>query len=384
MESSIAPSGLISRGDEVEALVGHLLQQDIVAVDAEMDSFYSYRTKLCLIQISSPSEDFLIDPLAEVDLSPLRTVFQAPSITKVLHAADNDVPYLVERLGGGRVEPIFDTHVAARVLALPKAGLGGLLQEFLGLEVDKTYQRADWRLRPLPPAQLEYARGDTRYLIQVYEILRQRLLDQGLWAEAAEGFARVNQSPPAPREFQEHAYLNLPEARRLSRFHKARLRDLFAWRDSLACKLDSAVFRVLPEGLLIPLCLFEGSAAELRGQFRHPTIQKHAPEIVQVLERAMERPFQSPAPHQLPDSVLKGRQLQRYESLRKWRNELAQELGCESDRVFSNRLLKGIVLADPRKRDDLSEIAGLETWRLEKFGDRLWTHWSAFSKGGSR
>jgi len=371
MESSTCPKGLISRGEEVRALVAHLKDCEAIAVDAEMDSFFSYQTKLCLIQISSPDEDFLIDPLADVDLSPLREVFEDPAITKVLHAADNDVPFLVERVGG-KVVSIFDTHTAARLLGLPKSSLGGLLQEFLGLEVDKTFQRADWRVRPLPEAQLEYARGDTRYLVKVHDILKEMLQSSGLEVEAEAGFLRTNQNPPAPREFNALGYLNVPEARRLSRHHKARLRDLYRWRDDLARKLDAAVFRVLPEGLLIPLCLFDGTPRELQAQFRHGTIQKHAAEIVHVLAEAVHQPFQNPSPSQLPDTMLRGQQLRRFESLRKWRNQLAQELGYESERVFSNRLLKGIVVAQPKKKEDLSAIPGLEEWRLEKFGEQLW------------
>ena len=370
MESSISPAGLLTRGEEIEALAERLDRSDVIAVDAEMDSFYSYQTKLCLIQISTVDEDVLIDPLADVDLSPLRRAFENPDTIKILHAADNDVPYLVERVGG-RVGPIFDTHVAARLLGLPRAGLGGLLTDFLGLEVDKTFQRADWRLRPLPPAQFEYAQGDTRYLIQIWKILDEMLKEQGLEEEAWSAFGRTNQSPPQPRKFNQHAYLQMPQARKLSSHHKARLRDLFRWRDDKARLQDDAVFRVLPDGLMIPLCLFEGGPEELRNHFRHHTIQRNASEICGVLAEAANQPFR-PNSVPPPEPSLRGRQMERYEKLRHWRNRAADAAGIESDRVFTNRALKALVMAQPVSWEELLAVDGLEEWRITKFGEALW------------
>jgi ribonuclease D len=378
MKSSSGPSGLLARGDEIEALVERLMQCKVIAVDAEMDSYFSYQTKLCLIQISTEHEDALIDPLAPVDLSALRRPFEDPGITKILHAADNDVPYLVERIGG-TVGPIFDTHAAARVLGLPRAGLGGLLQDFFNIEVDKTFQRADWRLRPLPQAQFEYAQGDTRYLIQLWKILADMLAQQGLEEEAGAAFQRINQSPPQPRKFNPHAYLQLTDARKLNPFQKARLRDLYAWRDELARTQDEAVFRILPDGLLIPLALFSEGPEAMKAHFRHLTVQRQAPEICRVTEAAAQNPFQASAVP-APEPFLRGRQLERFEKLRQWRNRTAQELNIEPDRVFTNRSLKALVLAQPATLEALAQVEGMEEWRLSKYGQGLWDSYSMLRK----
>lgn len=374
MKSSSGPSGLLARGDEIEALVERLMKCRVIAVDAEMDSYFSYQTKLCLIQISTEHEDALIDPLAPIDLSALRRPFEDPGIVKILHAADNDVPYLVERVGG-QVGPIFDTHAAARVLGLPRAGLGALLQEFFGVEVDKSFQRADWRLRPLPRAQFEYAQGDTRYLIKLWKILEEMLAENGLQEEAHASFQRTNQMPPRPRAFNAHAYLQLADARKLNAFQKARLRDLYAWRDDLARQLDEAVFRILPDGLLIPLALFSEGPQAMRAHFRHGTVQRHAVDICRITEEAAQNPFQASAVP-VPEPFLRGRQLERFEKLRAWRNAKAQELGIDSDRVFTNRSLKALVLAQPDSYEALAKVEGMEEWRLTKFGSALWDEFS--------
>jgi len=370
MKSSSGPSGLLARGDEIEALVERLMKCKVIAVDAEMDSYFSYQTKLCLIQISTEHEDALIDPLAPIDLSALRRPFEDPGIVKILHAADNDVPYLVERVGG-QVGPIFDTHAAARVLGLPRAGLGALLQEYFGVAVDKSFQRADWRLRPLPQAQFEYAQGDTRYLIKLWRILEEMLAENGLEEEAHSSFRRTNQTPPRPRAFNAHAYLQLADVRKLNAYQKARLRDVYAWRDDLARRLDEAVFRILPDGLLIPLALFSEGSQAMRAHFRHSTVQRHAADICRITEEAAQNPFEASAVP-VPEPYLRGRQLERFEKLRSWRNATAQELGIESERVFTNRSLKALVLAQPDSYEALAKLEGMEEWRMSKFGQALW------------
>jgi ribonuclease D len=366
----MATSKLISRGGDIAALVEHLRGFAEIAVDAEMDSYFSYRTKLCLIQISSPERDFLVDPLADVDLTPLQEVFASPHITKILHAGDNDVPYLIQRVGG-RVWPIFDTHYAAKVLALPKASLGGLLQEFLGLEVDKAYQRADWRQRPLPEDMIEYAYGDTRHLLQLAAILRQQLSEGGMIGEAEAACLRIPQSQPQDRQFNPHAYLQNPQARSLSKVAQARLRDLYRWRDDLARRRDSAVFRVLPDGLMVPLALFEGDESKFLSQFRHPTLRSSSTELLQLLREAPHRPQES-IPEPAPVARLRGADLRRFEKLRQWRNDYAQSLGIEPERVFTNRILKLLVEHRPHQLEHLAQLEGLEAWRLEKFGAALW------------
>lgn len=365
---------LISSARDVEDLADLLLDQDVIALDAEMDSFFSYQTKLCLIQISTLDEDFLVDPLADVDLSPLQEPFGHREILKLLHAADNDVPYLNERVGG-KVGPIFDTQIAAKVLGLPRTGLGGLLQDMFSIAVDKRFQRADWRLRPLPPEQDAYARNDTRHLFALQERLEDMLHEAGAEEEAWSSFRRVNQNPPQRKAPNLDAYLRWPETRKMSKEFKARLRDLFRWRDDLACQRDSAVFRVLPDNLLLALVGFNGNADDLRREFRHPTIQRQADVIVRLLQEAGARPFVAPVVER-GDNFLKGPQARTYERLRKWRNGVAAELGLDPDRVFGNRLLRDVVEADPRSLADVADMDGMESWRMEKYGRELWAEFN--------
>src|SRR5947199_5294172 len=150
-----------------------------VAVDTEADSLHSYREKLCLLQISvtavagnvdaglkrrSPNadrdhrsqpqiHDYIVDPLVDLDLAPLRGSLEAREI--VLHGADYDLRLLRRdlKLNARR---IFDTVVAARLLGIREFGLAALVKRYFGVELGKHSQKANWRSRPLPEKMLYY------------------------------------------------------------------------------------------------------------------------------------------------------------------------------------------------------------------------------------
>ena len=144
-----------------------------IAVDLEHHDHRSYLGLTCLMQISTREEDFVVDTIALKKQigGALRGVFDDPDIVKVLHGADRDVEWL-QRDFGIYVVNMFDTGQAARVLRLPAKGLAYLLQHHCGVTADKTLQRADWRVRPLPEEMLKYAREDTHYLLYIYDCLR--------------------------------------------------------------------------------------------------------------------------------------------------------------------------------------------------------------------
>src|SRR5947199_8461453 len=123
----MTPMQIVSTHGALRSLVDALNDIPAIGVDTEADSFHSYREKTCLLQISTGDEDYIVDPLALSDLSPLAPVFAATHICKVFHAAENDVAGLRRDFGFDTVH-IFDTMAAARILGLPRFGLGDLLR----------------------------------------------------------------------------------------------------------------------------------------------------------------------------------------------------------------------------------------------------------------
>src|SRR5438128_1127786 len=164
--------------------------QPVVAVGTEADSLHSYFDKVCLIQMSILGEDLIVDPLKKLDLAPFGALLADRGVLKVLHGADYDLRIL-DRDFGYTISNVVDTSICAQLLGYEGIGLAALLERHFGVQLDKSHQRADWAMRPLPRNMLEYAATDTRHLIPLAEKLRAELEALGRWEWAAEEFSRL-------------------------------------------------------------------------------------------------------------------------------------------------------------------------------------------------
>ncbi|KAH7923828.1 hypothetical protein BV22DRAFT_557849 [Leucogyrophana mollusca] len=172
------PFTWISTHAAFNAMMDKLRRASDIAVDLEHHSHRTYSGFLCLMQISTRSEDFVVDTLALRDeLHELNEVFTDPKIVKVFHGAESDIVWLQQDFNLFIVN-LFDTYHASKVLDFPKHGLAYLLEIYCDFIPEKQYQLADWRIRPLPEAFLAYARSDTHFLLFVYDNLRNALLDR--------------------------------------------------------------------------------------------------------------------------------------------------------------------------------------------------------------
>ncbi|OEL38949.1 Protein RRP6-like 2 [Dichanthelium oligosanthes] len=146
------------------------------AVDLEHNQYRSFQGLTCLMQISTRTEDFIVDTLKlriYVGLY-LQEPFKDPTKRKVMHGADRDIMWL-QRDFHIYVCNLFDTGQASRVLQMERNSLEHLLLHFCGVTAKKEYQSADWRSRPLPDEMIKYAREDTHYLLYIYDLMKQRL-----------------------------------------------------------------------------------------------------------------------------------------------------------------------------------------------------------------
>jgi ribonuclease D len=170
---------LIENDAELKKSVAKLQQEPAIGVDLEADSMFHYQEKVCLLQISTPAQNIIIDPLSVQDLSPLAPVFADTRIRKVFHGADYDIRSLYRDFGI-EVHSLFDTQVAARFLGVRETGLASLLKVRFDVLSDKKYQKKDWSQRPLPEAMLKYAVQDICYLLPLADMLERELIEKGL------------------------------------------------------------------------------------------------------------------------------------------------------------------------------------------------------------
>ena len=167
--------------EKLDSMVESIMACGEVAIDLEHHDVHSYRGFTCLLQLSTRTADYVVDPfpLFNVLGSRLNKFTTDPRIKKTFHGADMDIQWL-QRDFGVYVVNMFDTGQAARALGLAGGfGLANLLDTFCKVKANKRFQTSDWRTRPLPKDMLLYARSDTHYLLYIRDRLEALLLGMG-------------------------------------------------------------------------------------------------------------------------------------------------------------------------------------------------------------
>ena len=280
---------LIEREQELQELLPELLLQPVVALDTESCSGYRYWDRVCLLQLSVPGRDYVVDALA-LDPRPLGALFAAPHVQKVLHAADQDIAAL-RRDYGFAFANVFDTMVAARLLGHRRCGLAALLECTFAIKLEKRFQRSDWSKRPLPQEWLRYAAADSHYLLPLRAALLARLERCGRLRQAERLFARACAAQPHPHRFDPEGYRRLPGAAQLDPGQLAVLRELYAWREGLARELDLAPYRVARTEFLLRLARLQPltpQAIRLLLPRRDGLLRAHAPALAAAVQRGLE------------------------------------------------------------------------------------------------
>jgi ribonuclease D len=368
--STLPPPILVSGEDALRTLVDALASCPVVAVDTESNSLHAYRERVCLIQFSTPSADYIVDPLALRDLAALAPFFANPGQQKVFHAAEYDVICL-RRDYGFEFANLFDTMSSARALGWPQVGLAAILETQFGVTMDKRFQRADWKRRPLTPEQLDYARMDTHYLLALRERQLLALGEAGGMPEAMEEFERLaslrRESDTAP---DPAAFWRVKGARELTSRQAAVLQALFAYREQEAERADRPPFKVMGEPTLLELARrAPRQAGDLQGipGLSPDQIQRYGKGVLHAVEQGQRAPI--PPPPRMdrePDEVR-----ERYEHLHTWRKERARKRGVESDVILPRTALWDLARRPPRTRDDLAHIADFGPWRRQAYGDEI-------------
>ena len=138
-----APYRYVDSARQLSLLVKRVAGESLVAVDTEAASFHRFVDRIYLIQLSTRRETAIIDPLTVGDVAELGAVLADPAVEVVFHDADYDLRIL-DRDYRVRARRLFDTRIAAQLLGEPAIGLAALLEKYVGVRLDKKFQRADW------------------------------------------------------------------------------------------------------------------------------------------------------------------------------------------------------------------------------------------------
>lgn len=242
----------ISKKQDLDLFLTRAKTHSVIAVDTEFLREKTYYPQLCLIQIGTADEQVAIDPLLLEDLSGLTELFVDPAITKVFHAASQDIE-IIQQEFGVVPKPLFDTQIAAAFLGHPyQMGYSTLVELYEGVSLKKAESLTDWSRRPLDAAQLDYAFDDVRYLPSIFTAMHQELseLKRLVWVEAE--FNKLIAAYESPIGSSE-AYKRVKRISTLSHRQLAVAREVAKWREDLAQKRNMPRKWLLADELVIEL-----------------------------------------------------------------------------------------------------------------------------------
>jgi len=237
---------VITTQEELEAAVAALEKSDFVTVDTEFIRETTFWPILCLIQMAAPGVTALVDPLAPgLDLAPFFRLMGNEKVTKVFHAARQDIEIVVH-LGDLVPHPVFDTQVAAMVCGFgDSVSYDQIVQKITGVRLDKSSRFTDWRHRPLSDKQLDYALADVTHLIDVYKHLTAQLQreNRGHWLKEEMAVLTARETyDPRPEDAWKRLRMRLRKPQEL-----AVLQAVAAWREREARERDVPRGRVLKD-----------------------------------------------------------------------------------------------------------------------------------------
>lgn len=303
----------VEKESELKVMLKELEGATEVAIDVEHHSYRTFQGITCLIQLSTRTKDYIVDTLAlREELHILNEITANPKILKVFHGADSDVEWLQRDLSIYIVN-MFDTHQAAKRLGLARLSLAFLLKHYCHIDADKSLQLADWRMRPLPDELIAYARQDTHYLLYIYDLLRNELLQKAngktnLLLNVYKLSTEVCMKRYVKVTIKADSHMDMyRKSKRIfdnRQFHA--LKQLFQWRDSIARVEDESYAYVLPNHMMLQIA--ENLPREMQGILAccnpiPPLVRQHLHVLHRFILQAREQPLTKVSFYNLQDST---------------------------------------------------------------------------------
>jgi ribonuclease D len=283
---------LITEQSGLEALLDHLRSAGRFAYDSEFIGELTYVPKLCLVQVATGERVALVDPLADVDLTPFWELVCDPAIEKIVHAGEQDIEPVI-RLTGQRPRNVFDTQIVAGFaeMAYP-VSLQKLVHAMLGYKLGKGLTFTHWDQRPLSAMQLRYAADDVRYLPAVHAELVDRVESLGYMAWAREE-CDAQCDPDLFKADPATQFLKIRGAVTLSRTQLGVLRALYQWRDATARAEDIPPRALLRDEILMDMARSpiksRDAFARVKGLPR-PVEDRYAGDMLAVTTKVLASP----------------------------------------------------------------------------------------------
>ena len=238
----------IADNKELEHCITSLNNCTEIAIDLEFDkNRYRYGFNLCLMQIYTGKECFLIDPLSrDLEIEKVFPVLEDPEIQKVVFAFGEDLRLLHSI--GCFPKNIYDLDVVTSLLNYAPASLTSFLKEIAGIEVGKSSQQSNWFKRPLSERQLHYAAEDVIYLFHLKEVLLKQAHEAGITNWIAEENSMFDDLDFSDQEH--NMVLKQKDKKDLSMFEWFVFSRLMEFIDGKAKKLNKPAYFIIDKNFL--------------------------------------------------------------------------------------------------------------------------------------
>jgi len=346
-------------------------------MDMESNGFFHYHETVSLVQMATPGEVLILDPLAVRDLSSLGAILSSPRTRKILHGSDYDLRSF-DRQYGFHFRNLYDTAVATSLLNQELMGLGRALEAYLGVKVSKParLQRSDWSRRPIPADALEYAVQDAAHLIALHDALDAKLasLNRRDWmAEECALMEEIRFEPPPPPEkacFSSKGTFDL-EPSQLAVF-----REFYLLRERDAERMDRPPFKVLSNEAMLAIAREpRRSLGDLPNANRR-WIAERAGDIRAAVERGLNAPpITHPSKLKRQPNPWHDAARETWQNLNAARKKMASSLGIGPSTLWPTRSLEQIALHPEIVEQELSGTSqhGVRAWQRTVFGPALKT-----------
>lgn len=345
-----------------EALVEELLLEERVAIDTEFHRERTYYPSVALVQIAHSKGISLIDPL-KINLDKLTELFSS-EVLIVMHAASQDLE-VFQHVCGAAPKYLFDTQIAAGFIGMSTPSLSSLYEKQLGVVIKKENRLTDWMARPLSISQLEYAANDVRYLLKIYEKIKENLIERGRisWVEAE--CSLLLEKEKGRRDPYE-AWRKIKEGKNLRGKSLNNIRALAAWRETKAANLNIPVRYVFPDLALVAVAQQEPrdikSLESIRGVETRHLKNAFPKEIISALQNAKELP---PLPQRKKQEKDKNNDLRAGVTLvSAWVSQAARQLDLDPTMLGTRSDIEALVRGDSDAKMSIG-------WRNEIVGESV-------------
>lgn len=352
------PFEYIDTQEGLDALCEALAKQTEIALDSEADNLHHYKTQLCLLQLRFDERIYLLDMLADIEYAGFWEALKGMHL--LMHGSDFDLR-LFEEFANFRVSSIFDSMLASQLLGMKRIGLAALLEDFFEVKLPKDSQKSDWSQRPLTPKMLKYAANDVLYLHRLRDLLMEQIRELGResWLEQrCEG--QIEAAKSGFPESHENSW-RIARSDKLDSRGQAAVYELWHWRADLAERLDRPPFKVLGNDYMIKLAeaVSEGNWEFVFESLPMGIQRRKRQGLVDAIKRGAARDVNT-VPKRLrrteSKKPLKQFELDRQESIKNFRNQVAEQLGIDPT-LIATRSHVAQLARDPRN------LEGLQCWQ---------------------